>query len=524
MVALPEESDSGNGMQQQRITRPSRLLSFPSTTWERGHNYNLRTTDGIKKREARTGKRRFRLCRYPATIVAAAMLLGLPVRARAFETSFWAWQRSEPLSEKERAELSALRVRTIYWQAGELENSGETWRWKARFPRPQSGPGELRFVPVVRLESRERSPFSPASLEALLSALSTATKNADELQLDYDAPDRLLADYAAALKKIRALAPRLSITALPGWSRGSAWRIFEGSVDELFPMLYDFEPDPVIEGTAPLPLVDPEKLERALAQWDECRIPWRAGLPAFARVTLFDASGTSRGHIRDWSWDALCFNKALLTLRQVGLGVTLLKSRAPTRITNTPIKADQLLAVRWPDRAGLGRVIDRAKKTSARGMVFFRLPDSTAPSGWSLRQLGHLEATPRLLVRKIKGSQELELVNESDADLEPRLSSGRAESQLDRGYALELDAPAAIFRDAQEGDFWRVAGHAETGEVRRPVALPLATQLIFPFSHLRARQSLRTGMIQLAPGESFDQLRYRIRNGSGDSAWTNIVE
>ncbi|HYJ04628.1 MAG TPA: hypothetical protein VEX43_05810 [Chthoniobacterales bacterium] len=445
------------------------------------------------------------------------MLLASP--ARAFETAFWVWQRSEPLSEKERGELLAQNVRTIYWQIGELEIAGEAWRWKARFTRPRSDPGELKFVPVVRLESREKSPFSPASLESLVAALAMVAKETDELQLDYDAPDRLLPDYAAALKKIHTLVPRLSITALPGWSRGSAWRNFEGSVDELFPMLYDFEPDPVVEGAAPLPLVDPEKLERALAEWDQCRIPWRAGLPAFARVTLFDSNGKSRGHIRDWSWDALCFNNSLATLRPTELGVTVLKPRSATRVTNTPVKADQLLAMRWPDRAGLRRVIDRAKKTNARGLVFFRLPDSTAPSGWSLRQLAHLEAAPHLVLRKTKGSQELELANESDADLEPRLSGT---GELDRGYALELDAPAAIFRDAQEGDFWRVIGQAEIAETRRAVALPLATQLTFWFSHLRARQSLRTGVIRLAPGESFDQIRYRIRNASGDSEWKNI--
>ena len=465
------------------------------------------------------GKWRFRCGCYQSAIAAALLLLASP--ARAFETAFWAWQRSEPLSEAERGELSTQNIRTIYWQVGELENAGEAWRWKAQFTRPQSGSGELRFVPVVRLESREKSPFSPASLESLLNALSAVTKNTDELQLDYDAPDRLLPDYAAALKKIHALVPRLSITALPGWSRGSAWPNFEGSVDELFPMLYDFEPDPVVKGAAPLPLVDPEKLERALAEWDQCRIPWRAGLPAFARVTLFDSTGKSRGHIRDWSWDALCFNNSLATFRPTELGVTVLKPRAATRVTNTPVTADQLLAVRWPDRAGLLRVIDRAKKTSARGLVFFRLPDSTAPSGWSLRQLAHLEATPHLVLRKTKGSQELELVNESDADLEPRLSGA---GELDRGYALELDAPAAIFRDAQEGDFWRVIGQADTGGARRAVALPLATQLTFWFSHLRAGQSLRTGVIRLAPGESFGQIRYRIRNGPGDSEWKNIDE
>jgi len=254
------------------------------------------------------------------------------------------------------------------------------------------------------LESRERSPFSPASLDSLLGALSPLAKDADELQLDYDAPDRLLADYAAALRKIHTVVPRLSITALPGWSRDSVWRLFEGSVDELLPMLYDFEPDPIVEGAAPLPLVVPEKLERSLGEWDQCRILWRPGLPAFARLTLFDPSGKSRGHIREWSWDALCFDRSLATLRPIDLGVTLLRPRAATRVANTPVNADQLLAVRWPDRAALMRVIDRAKKTSARGVVFFRMPDSSAASGWSLRQLGHLEATARLLLRQRTGS------------------------------------------------------------------------------------------------------------------------
>jgi Protein of unknown function (DUF3142) len=444
--------------------------------------------------------------------------------ASAFDTSFWVWQRSEPLSDSERAELSAQGVHAIYWQIGELENVGETWRWKARFALPQSRAGELTFVPIVRLESREKSPFSKTSLESLLGALSAVAKDAGELQLDYDAPDRLVAEYAAALKKIHALVPKLSITALPGWSRSPALRVLESSVDELLPMLYDFEPDPTVEGAAPRPLLDPEKLERLLAEWNECRIAWRAGLPSFARVTLFDPSGKLRGHIREWNWDDLCFTSSLATLRPTALGVTVWKATAATRVTNTPVKADQLLAVRWPDRAGLLRVIDRVKKASARGVVFFRLPDSTAPSGWSLRQLGHLEATTHLVLRRSGTPPQLELVNESDADLEPRLSSANSNGDLDRGYALEVDAPAAVFREAQEGDFWRVLGHADPDGARRAVAAPLATRLTFWFSHLRARQSLRTGLIQLAPGANLDQIRYRIRNAPGDSAWKNIDE
>lgn len=444
--------------------------------------------------------------------------------ASAFETSFWVWQRSEPLADAERAELSAQGVRIIYWEVGEIENVGETWRWKARFTLPQPNGAELRFIPVVRLESHERSPFSETSLESLLGALAATAKGAEELQLDYDAPDRLIAEYAAALKKIHTLVPKLSITALPHWARGSALNVLEGSVDELAPMLYDFEPDPIVEGAAPLPLLDPEKLAAWLAGWSKCKTGWRAGMPAFARVTLIDPNGKSRGHVREWNWDDLCFNKSLAPLQPTALGLTLFKAQASTRITNTPVKTEQRVAVRWPDRAALIRVIEQVRKTNARGVVFFRLPDSSAPSGWSLRQLGHLGATPHLIFRKAEASQQLELVNESDADLEPRLAGANDKGGLERGYALEVDAPVAVFRDAHEGDFWRVIGHVDPDGARQAVVVPLATRLTFWFSHLRARQSLRTGVIQLAPGAAFSQIRYRVLSVPGNSEWKQIEE
>jgi len=157
-------------------------------------------------------------------------------------------------------------------------------------------------------------------------------------------------------------------------------------------------------------------------------------------------------------------------------------------------------------------------------VVFFRLPDSSAPSGWSLRQLGHLDAAPHLVFRKTEASPQLELVNDSDADLEPRLAGANEKGDLERGYALEVDATAAVFRDAQEGDFWRVIGHVDPDGARQAVVIPLATRLTFWFSQLRARQSLRTGVIQLAPGAAFSQIRYRVLSVTGNSEWKQIEE
>jgi hypothetical protein len=150
-----------------------------------------------------------------------------------------------------------------------------------------------------------------------------------------------------------------------------------------------------------------------------------------------------------------------------------------------------------------------AQKTNAHGVVFFRFPDSTDPSGWSLPQLGHVESTPQLSVTVNPDTSALDLINNSDADLE------FAATAAERGYALQIEAPAAIFRDAGAGDFWRVAGDAEG----RPIAIQLATRLTFRFSHLRARQGLGTGPIRLAPAASFSQARWRILNFAAQSQW-----
>src|SRR3954452_15261628 len=172
--------------------------------------------------------------------LAVLLLIASGAAAHGFETGYWAWQRNESLSPAEVEELRTQGVRAIYWQVGELAQSGAAWRWNGRFALPASTP-EMRYLPVVRLESRERTPFSADANASLLAALSPALRNAEELQIDYDAPDRLLADYAAMLKQLRKLVPRVTITALPHWAQPSTVRELRGAADEFLVMLYDFE-------------------------------------------------------------------------------------------------------------------------------------------------------------------------------------------------------------------------------------------------------------------------------------------
>jgi hypothetical protein len=337
----------------------------------------------------------------------------------------------------------------------------------------------------------------------------------DELQLDYDAPDRLLSDYAATLKRIRALVPRLTIAALPHWSRADYLKLLEPNVDELLPMLYDFEAEPILKDQSPLPLISPEKISKLIEAWRACRKPWRAGLPVFARLSLYDVNQKLRGQIRNWSWDELCFNRSFQMSNGGQFGASILRAARATSIANTPIHSGEEVVVREVDRGALRDAISAALRAGAQGIVFFRLPDSSASSGWSLRQLGHLDAEPHLILRKSNDSETLELSNTGDGDLEPHFSKNEADAG---GYVLEINAATPMFREAQPGDFASVDAFA--GEKRAKI--PFATRLRLQFNELRANENLRTGLIQLAPGADFRQTRYRILNIEATPPWKSL--
>jgi len=436
-----------------------------------------------------------------------------------FDRSYWAWQRSDPLSEAEMSELAHQEVHTIYWHVGELENQSDQWNWKVRYRFPAPDTPTLRFVPVVRLVTREAEPLSTASTDALVAALAPTAKIAGDLQLDFDCPDRLLDHYCAALKKIhRVTSGRLSITALPHWSRPNSLRQIAGSADELFPMLYDYEAEPVLRSDAqPQALIDPARMAKMLREWSACPKPWHAGLPCFARLTVYDSNGKSRGQIRNWSWDEIVLNRALLLAGPVQLGTGLVRARSGIRIANTQLQAADQLAVRITDRSTLAQTIAALKETSAQGVVLFRLPDSSASSGWSLRQLGHLDASPRLSIAPSTTNKSLILRNEGDGDLPP-IFSDSPDGQ--RGYALEVAFDAPVLREVEPGDFVHVVTSAESAGRPHEVAVPFATAVSFPFPNLRAGQAMETGLIQLAPGASLRHARWRIRNA--DEIWKPV--
>lgn len=405
------------------------------------------------------------------------------------------------------------------------------WVLKEGVEIPSGRATPIPLVPVLRLSTDGNPALGETAASKVSQALVEVARRieATEVQLDFDCPDRRLAEYAEFLAKCRArIAPlRLSATALAGWSKLQAFGKLQDGVDLLMPMFYDLaadSPSQVRAGKV-LPLVNEATTAQQIESWKSCRTPWFAGLPNFARVTVFDRAGVSRGHLRAWDWEGVCFDPVLTLCPQRAPGVTLLRAKTNTVIANTPIAADETIACRLPDREHLALVIARAEKAGARGVAIFRLPGEGAQTAWSLRQLTTLlqkraAGVPEFKVRRIPHG--LELINASESDLSPRLA-GEA-GPLDRGWQVEVESNAgAVFREASPGEFANVFGHTDPDAAEpKPVPIPLAQRLTYWFAALRAGESRQSGLIQLAPGVDAASLRWRVPGSPRNTEWQLI--
>ena len=484
----------------------------------------------------------------PTVTLVCCLLLSAPATTRAAGDpafSFWVWNRVLPLTLAERTALHAAGIDRLYWQVGELELHGSTLVLRRTAdPATPLGP---EIIPVVRVSTAIRSPEQFTG-EALGRALRTVADAAPgrEVQLDFDCPDRLLPVYAERLRAARRVADirRLTVTALAGWADAPSAAPLWPAVDAVYPMLYDTQTDPPPAPGDPSPchpraLLDPGELAARLRSWSRCPVPWFAGLPTFARVTVYDAAGRSRGHLRAWDWDDLVFNPALVLDRPPAGGTTVLRAVRPTPVGESPLPAGGYAATRTAELAAIRDGMTQARAAGARGVVWFRLPDPPSPlqptgGGWSLAQVLALRSPPPddaapaaalRLCRPPDGSERWTLRNDSDRDLPPRLDAAG------RGYALELELAGGApgWREALPGGFHRVVGHvfipaADAGgsETRpAPVAIPLARRLTFWFAALPARAELTTGLVQLAPGVDPAALRFRVLSAdpTASSPW-----
>jgi hypothetical protein len=198
-----------------------------------------------------------------------------------------------------------------------------------------------------------------------------------------------------------------------------------------------------------------------------------------------------------------------------------LRATEDTSVAGSRVGAGESLAARWADRATLAHAVSESAAQKASGVVYFRLPDGSASGGWSLLQHRHLDqvASPQLVLERTSDSK-MCLTNRSEFDLPPRLVGNNGDR--DRGYALEIEADAPVWREAVAGDFWRVAAHADAEKNPSAVPIELSTRLTFWFSGLQAGQQLTSGLVQTSAGAARTGIRYRILNVPDAKTWRDL--
>lgn len=433
-------------------------------------------------------------------------------RAHTAPVSFWVWQRAEPLTTEEVRVLDQSGIKELYWHYGTLTCRAGEWIWKERHGLPPTSmrSGSPALIPVIRLEPSQ--PFTAAEFRSLITKLDqlAVTLHCPLFQLDYEAPDRLLPLYENFLRELkgRGYPWHLSITALAHWSRIAG--DFDGLVDEMIPMFYDLGSghERLSKGRLPMSL-GPEANDQIMG-WKNCRVPWRAGLPNFRRVSVVDRSGLTRGSIRGFHLDDIWFSPLLKSEEPTTGGETVFRVLGEGLLGDTLLHQGERIVVREPPLEGLITLKKVSAKAGATGAVFFQIPRRSNDSGLSVRALCADGAElPRLTVQRT-GNGCIRLVNSSDVDLAPSVSGDS------RGYALVLRGPAGSWREAVAGDFARVttdqAGSCVVGdEIPRG-----AEELYFWFSHLPAGATLTSGLLQSA---SSSGISFRILNIPPGSPW-----
>jgi hypothetical protein len=171
-------------------------------------------------------------------VVAMLCLLALagPVRRDPVEVIPWAWERREDFR-------FLGEGHTVAFYAGIITLDGDRVIVQPR-RNPLLLPDRTHRVAVVRIETRHAT-LNTRQRDETLAAIVRLFRNAEELQIDFDALRSERAFYRELLTRVRSrIDVRLSITALASWCMDDRW--MSGlPIDEAVPMLFRMGRQPV---------------------------------------------------------------------------------------------------------------------------------------------------------------------------------------------------------------------------------------------------------------------------------------
>jgi len=224
-----------------------------------------------------------------------------PWPADKVPVAFWAWRNQTPAESDVQAAMRATGARTIFLRAGQIEyQDGKLRRIRSvtgSLPRNT----ELHLVYnatrplLLQLESVDEELLATSIADAFHEDVARARQEGARvigLQVDIDAPTRLLHRYGKTLKALRSHLPgdmRLSITGLPTWMQSRAIHLALAHVDFWVPQLYGAEIPERLEQRIPISSSTSVAIQVSRAR--ELNKPFYAGLAAFSWAVLYNRSG-----------------------------------------------------------------------------------------------------------------------------------------------------------------------------------------------------------------------------------------
>lgn len=377
--------------------------------------------------------------------------------------AFWAWRTNVPSEVEIHQAFAATKAQTLFLRTGQYDlATGALQRI-----RPVSGqlPASVELHLVyngTREFLRGWEQLEPSAIAASIADTFRADlvrANNDHarvvgLQLDFDAPTRLLPKYATTLRRLRELLPpniKLSITGLPTWANSQDLNAALAAVDFWIPQCYGTTiPTHVSQR---IPISSPSDVARTIRQMRQLDKPFYAGLSAYSYAILYAKEGgllELRGDL-DPAWAA--HNASLeLIERQTFKGEAstsemryVYRAKSDVVLDGLIIQAGESLVFDLPSAASL-RASARAVRENAGenllGICVFRVPMVNDETTLSLGEMAAaLTDTPT------KVATALTLQRGANHQLQLRAANiGTASTMLsDEALTIDLAIPAGSF-------------------------------------------------------------------------------
>jgi Protein of unknown function (DUF3142) len=354
------------------------------------------------------------VCVAIALIAAAGTIANFRRKPRPWQIhevpiAFWAWRNQSPTDKDVRAAIEATHARALFLRAGQIDyQNKKLGRIRAVTGSLPTGI-DLHLVYngtrslLAQLETVDEDELASTIAVAFREDISRAEQEHARivgLQIDIDAPTRLLSRYEKTLRALRGyLKPgtQLSITGLPTWMQSSALQSTLAQVDFWVPQFYGAEIPERADQLIPISTSNDIGgfVDRARA----LNKPYYAGLAAYGWVLLYNSSGsliTLRGdmdpaHISADSNLELIDQRPFEGSAKAGSEWRLAyRARADGVTDGLAMYAGDSLVVDLPSTESLrasARIVRELAGDKLLGICVFRLPASDDPSTLNAEQV-----------------------------------------------------------------------------------------------------------------------------------------